>query len=212
MNASQQKVIVRHIECLLNGMVWDFQLILNRVDSNLSALFFQVRATPDPSGEQLQRIRNEMHLILYLAAARLEHVCPPIAVTAHAAASASASLGEDFNADAYVVHEAGLTLVVFEHAQGEPVNFGDWLWVSNQAFARAWGRWIGLLHQHTVRPAGCGTGCEFCARCSIINYYSIPSPHGDSHTDSLRQRARGSRFADASVGRAARCDSRRRDD
>ena len=115
-----------------------------------SVYVFQVRATPDPSGEQLQRIRNEMHLILYLAAARLEHVCPPIAVTAHAAASAS--LGEDFDAGAYVVHEAGLTLVVFEHARGEPVNFGDWLWVSDQAFARAWGRWMALLHQQTVRP------------------------------------------------------------
>jgi hypothetical protein len=118
-----------------------------------------VRATPDPSGDQLQRIRNEMHLILYLAAARLEHVCPPIAVTsAAAAASAPASLGEDFNADAFVVHEAGLTLVVFEHAQGEPVNFGDWLWVSNQAFARAWGRWMALLHQQTVRPKMDWTG------------------------------------------------------
>ena len=168
-------------------MVQKIEPILISVDSIICFLGFQVRATPDPSGEQLQRIRNEMHLILFLAAARLEHVCPPIAVTAHAALSASASLGEDFNADAYVVHEAGLTLVVFEHAQGEPVNFGDWLWVSNQAFARAWGRWIGLLHQHTVRPAGCGTGCEFCARCSIINDYSTPSSHRDSHSDSLRQ-------------------------
>ena len=111
--------------------------------------FSQVRVTPDPSGEQLQRIQNEMHLILYLAAARLEHVCPPVAVTARADAAA-ASLGEDFDASAYVVHEAGLTLVVFQHAQGEPVNFGDWLWVKDQAFARAWGRWMALLHQQTV--------------------------------------------------------------
>jgi len=39
-----------------------------------------------------------------------------------------------------------LTVVVFEHAEGEPVAFLQWLWLSERAQVESLGKWFGQFH------------------------------------------------------------------
>jgi Ser/Thr protein kinase RdoA (MazF antagonist) len=100
-----------------------------------------IRVTPNAASAQ--RIKDELHLIRYLISKDLKHICAPIPVSARAGSA-------DLKDDDFVVLEGPLVIVAFEFASGEPVNFGDWLWISDEKFARSWGHWSGLLHNMTV--------------------------------------------------------------
>lgn len=95
-----------------------------------------VRVTPDPADEEGGRIEDELHFINYCRDNGLRYVCGPIATDA----------SKSNEAEEYLISESGVHVVVFEHARGELIDFISWKWLSDEPFARDWGRWTGDFH------------------------------------------------------------------
>ncbi|OQR96662.1 hypothetical protein THRCLA_07200 [Thraustotheca clavata] len=91
---------------------------------------YSVRVTPDPSGKHLNRIKDELVFVNYVASAGLQHVCAPVA----------------FQDQQFVLATDSLVIVVFHWAKGAPVNFMSWRWMLDKAFVIAWGSFFGHLH------------------------------------------------------------------
>ena len=107
-----------------------------------------VRVTPDPFNVEYNRIYDEITLVNYLVENKLHHVCGPIAHNIKNDNSKS-NYGNLRDARCYIAHEEGLIIVLFEYAKGSAVNPFDWKWMSDETFARSWGRWTALLHNMT---------------------------------------------------------------
>ncbi|EQC39576.1 hypothetical protein SDRG_03010 [Saprolegnia diclina VS20] len=93
-----------------------------------------VRVTPDPTGRHVQRIRDELTFVSYVAGAGLDHVCAPVPPKAP---SPSHPLSVEVD---------GLVLAVFHWANGSPVDFMAWQWMLDASIVKAWGAFFGHLH------------------------------------------------------------------
>jgi Ser/Thr protein kinase RdoA (MazF antagonist) len=93
---------------------------------------FAVRVTPDPHHKHLDRIEREIKFVDYIKReGKVEYVCGPVAT----------------NQGEWIVQERELIVVVYEWANGRPVNFMEYSWMTNHEFVYSWGCWLGKFHE-----------------------------------------------------------------
>lgn len=101
---------------------------------------FAVRVTPDPDSAQHRRILDELLLVNYLSErAHVPGICDPVAPRAGDAAT-----------DLAVRHDAAFTLCVSRWAEGSPVDFLAYKWMTDPAIVRAWGAALARIHVGTA--------------------------------------------------------------
>lgn len=93
---------------------------------------FAVRATPDPDGSKHPRIQRELAFVRYLSERGLAGVCGPVPT----ASSGELSVRTPGNA----------TVCVCPWAEGSPVDFAAYRWMTDAEVIRAWGAWLARLH------------------------------------------------------------------
>lgn len=105
---------------------------LGTVDSDASQPAIQVivRVTPNAAGKRTSAIELELRVLQYLAENKLS-VCPAYPVLG----------GTDLQ-----VQVGDLSISVFHYAQGEPVVFQEWKWMTEQDRVVGLGKFIGQLH------------------------------------------------------------------
>eukprot|EP00123_Amoebidium_parasiticum_P021238 comp6387_c0_seq1/m.2187 comp6387_c0_seq1/g.2187 ORF comp6387_c0_seq1/g.2187 comp6387_c0_seq1/m.2187 type:complete len:336 (-) comp6387_c0_seq1:109-1116(-) len=91
---------------------------------------FAVRATPDPTGAHHKRISDELAFVGFVAE-KVPGVCAPV--------HPKSSLG-------WVVRDATTTICVSKWAEGAPVDFLGYRWMTDKEIVLAWGAWLARLH------------------------------------------------------------------
>ena len=93
---------------------------------------FAVRASPDPRNERHARILDELAFVSYVART-VPGVCAPEPPTG----------AED---GALAVRRGDVTLCVSRWAEGAPVDFASFRWLTDADVVAAWGAWLARLH------------------------------------------------------------------
>ena len=93
---------------------------------------FAVRASPDPRRERAPRIDDELAFVAFVARA-VPGVCAPVAPAGA-------------EGDALAVRCGDVTLCVSRWAEGAPLDFASFRWLTDAAVIRAWGAWLARLH------------------------------------------------------------------
>ena len=94
---------------------------------------FAVRASPDPRQERAARIDDELAFVSFVARS-VPGVCAPVPPSAGAQGGALA------------VRCGDVTLCVSRWAEGAPLDFASFRWLTDAAVIRAWGAWLARLH------------------------------------------------------------------
>jgi Ser/Thr protein kinase RdoA (MazF antagonist) len=120
---------------------------------NASGKRFAVRATPDDRGGDgdaaYARICDELLFVSYIYNAGCPGVCAPVPPLT--GGHCHGALRGD-----------GIILCVFEWAQGVPVDFGAYRWMTDECVVNAIGAWLGHCHQASMKFAE--AHAEVCAR------------------------------------------------
>ena len=93
---------------------------------------YAVRITPDHACTEHGRIADEVDFVTYLAKSGVQGVCSFVA--------------SKRDNGAFAVRDGDCTVCVSEWAAGQPVDVFAYAWLSDDAFARAWGAWFARLH------------------------------------------------------------------
>lgn len=96
---------------------------------------FIVRVTPDPQQTRIQAIELETQLLDYLS----RHQLP-------VSRAIPSSLTSNF-----IVSHQSVHICSFEYAHGQPLNYSDWTWMTDENIVHGLGRWMARLHQLTRR-------------------------------------------------------------
>lgn len=96
---------------------------------------FIIRVTPDPERKRLSSTELEVALLQYLH----DHQLPVCRSIPSSLTSSS------------IVISGPLIVSLFDYAQGDPVVFTEWKWMTDRRIVVALGRWFARLHQLTRR-------------------------------------------------------------
>lgn len=93
---------------------------------------FAARATPDPDGTKHPRILKEVAFVRFLSEHGLAGACAPVPAARSSGALAAKT--------------PGCTVCVYSWADGTPVDFAAYRWMTDKQLVRAWGAWLARLH------------------------------------------------------------------
>jgi Ser/Thr protein kinase RdoA (MazF antagonist) len=128
-------LVLAHWGLQLDGVLKASQNTTFAAHDAESGAKYAVRVTPDAADAHRQRIADELTFVAFLAShAGLDGVCAPVPPRAGGDAAAP------------LVRAGDLTLVVFQWAAGEPLDFLGMRWATDGALVRAWGAWLARLH------------------------------------------------------------------
>jgi len=124
----------------------------NNSSTNLPAEKFVVRATPDPTEKHYDRICDELFFCYYLAnIAKVPGVCGPVlplSNTEHSDITITKD-GTNFSIKtphAWAVRVDKLIVCVTTWAQGNPVDFMSYKWMTDANIIREWGSTFARIH------------------------------------------------------------------
>jgi len=119
---------------------------------NAAGQQFAVRATPDDgsSGDAAYaRICDELQFVSFASSAGCPGVCVPVSPLAGGHCHCALRCN-------------GIILCVFEWAQGVPVDFGAYRWMTDEGVVNAIGAWLGSCHKASMEFAAAHP--DVCAR------------------------------------------------
>lgn len=108
--------------------------------SNSAGIKFVVRVSL-AEDSSLHRVDDEITFVNFLVEHKLNHICAPVAKTSRSNEANSRS-------DDFILNDRGLTVVVFEWAIGEPIDFMAYKHLTDRNLIFAWG--ATLAHMHRV--------------------------------------------------------------